>query len=212
MSLDATIWAWSQDLRPTQKLLLLSLADRAGENMTCHPSNKRLSADTGLDPKTVTKGLQQLQEKGLIRDTGERKGERMQVRVWELINVPVRESTPLFPAKDTKNGAFIEHRKRCTEPPNSNNLTENLKIAGEGIRGDIWRKWTAYYLELKPNTTLTTLKAHAAKLRYYDDKTQMLMVNQSIERGWASIYEISKPKQEPKPKGVIIDKSWHDEV
>ena len=44
MSLDATLWAWKQKLKPAQKLLLLSLADRAGENMECYPSVKRLES------------------------------------------------------------------------------------------------------------------------------------------------------------------------
>ena len=54
MSLVATRWAWSlRGLRPAQKLVLLSLADRAGEDGVCWPSIPRLARDTGLNEKTV---------------------------------------------------------------------------------------------------------------------------------------------------------------
>ena len=66
MSLDATIWAWSQQIRPTQKLVLLSLADRAGENDDCWPSIKRLEFDTGLNRKTVLKAIKDMAALGLL--------------------------------------------------------------------------------------------------------------------------------------------------
>lgn len=66
MSIDATIWAWRQKLSPTQKLILLSMADRAGEDYTCWPSNTRLCIDTGLNRKTVYAVIAQLVGMGLI--------------------------------------------------------------------------------------------------------------------------------------------------
>lgn len=80
MSLDATRWAWRQDVRPTQKLVLLSLADRAGENHECHPSIARLEADTGLYRETVMEAITDLESAGLLivdRQLG--KGNRYQL-------------------------------------------------------------------------------------------------------------------------------------
>lgn len=52
MSLDATRWAWLQGgIKPTAKFVLLSMADRAGEDHECYPSIKRLCDDTNLDRK-----------------------------------------------------------------------------------------------------------------------------------------------------------------
>lgn len=53
MSLDATRWAWQQAVRSTEKLVLLSLADRADETHCCYPSISRLVLDTGLNRKTI---------------------------------------------------------------------------------------------------------------------------------------------------------------
>ena len=84
MSRIATDWAWKTSLPAAQKLLLLSLADRADEEHCCFPSIKRLVNDTGLDRKTVQKWVNIMIEKGLIFDTGERRGKTKSVRVLRL--------------------------------------------------------------------------------------------------------------------------------
>lgn len=61
MSLDATRWAWKQDLSPTRKLVLLALADRAGEKHQCYPSIARLEADTGLYRETIMEAIAEMQ-------------------------------------------------------------------------------------------------------------------------------------------------------
>ena len=102
MSLDATNWAWKITLneklggsrKPLKRLLLLSLADRAGEDHCCYPSMARLERDTGLERKTVLKIIAELLEEGLIEDTGERKGTTKRVKVYRLIGVNGREMMP----------------------------------------------------------------------------------------------------------------------
>lgn len=67
MSIDATRWAWMQSsLKPTEKLVLLSLADRAGEMHECYPSIARLVSDTGLHRETIMTCVAVLERKGLI--------------------------------------------------------------------------------------------------------------------------------------------------
>ncbi|MDF7630469.1 helix-turn-helix domain-containing protein [Erwiniaceae bacterium L1_55_4] len=84
MSRIATDWVWNLDLKASQKLLLLSLADRADEYHCCYPSIMRLIKDTGLDKKTIGKWIGQMIEDGLLTDTGERKGATKRVRVLRL--------------------------------------------------------------------------------------------------------------------------------
>lgn len=66
MSVDATRWAWSQSIKPSEKLVLLAMADRAGESNDCWPSISRLVNDTGLDRKTVLAVIGRLEEIGLL--------------------------------------------------------------------------------------------------------------------------------------------------
>lgn len=102
MSLDASIWAWKTRqkqkqggaLKPLKKLVLLSLADRAGETHECYPSIARLVEDTEMDRKTVLKIIDELIEDGFIIDTGKREGRTKQVKVYLLIGVKGRETVP----------------------------------------------------------------------------------------------------------------------
>lgn len=111
MSLDATRWAWGvSGIRPAWKLVLLSLADRAGEARTCWPSLGRLAADTGLDLKTVRRALNELCGRGLIsRDSRPGRGYVYTlpgVRGGEGASVRVPSSIADFPAAgDSSPGA-----------------------------------------------------------------------------------------------------------
>lgn len=104
MSLDATNWAWKVrqkqkrggSTKPLKRLVLLSLADRAGEDHCAYPSIARLVEDTEMDRKTVLKIIDELIHDGLIEDTGERKGRTKQVKVYRLIGVNGRETVPMM--------------------------------------------------------------------------------------------------------------------
>lgn len=101
MSLDATNWAWKTRQKktpggaskPLKKLVLLALGDRAGEDHSCWPSMERLERDTEMDRKTILKIIAELQNDGLIADTGERKGPTKRVKVYQLKGITGREET-----------------------------------------------------------------------------------------------------------------------
>ena len=92
MSVDATRWAWLAPVKSsTQRLVLLSLADRAGEYHTCFPSVARITKDTKLNRKTIMKVIGELIEMGLVEDTGHKKGATKQVIVYRLLGIKTRE-------------------------------------------------------------------------------------------------------------------------
>jgi hypothetical protein len=66
MSLEATKVAWKIKLKSSQKLVILSLADRADSNNFCFPSISRLTEDTCLNRKTVLEAVRVLEELGHI--------------------------------------------------------------------------------------------------------------------------------------------------
>ena len=105
MSLDATIWAWRAEVdSSTQRLILLSLADRAGEDHKCYPSIMRMVKDTKMNRKTIIKVLDDLEKKALIKFTGRIVGNG--VKVYQLLGVVGREDEPTSTKKGTsgKNG------------------------------------------------------------------------------------------------------------
>lgn len=118
MSIDATRWAWSlQGIRPTQKLVLLSLADRAGENHVCWPSLQRLAFDTGLDVKTIRTCLIDLAQAGIVS----RREVRGRGYEYALIGVEGRE----------KQTILTDYRKNTPKKPFPENSTPTK--SGSGI-------------------------------------------------------------------------------
>ncbi|MDN5511446.1 MULTISPECIES: helix-turn-helix domain-containing protein [unclassified Acinetobacter] len=118
MSIDATRWAWTTSVKTSaQRLVLLSLADRAGEEHTAWPSIDRLAADTVLDKKTVQKVILELIKLGLISDTGERTGPTKRVRVLKLNGVKGREE---YTHNWDDSGSKKDAKSRTNTPKNGN--------------------------------------------------------------------------------------------
>ncbi|NUF23756.1 helix-turn-helix domain-containing protein [Acinetobacter oleivorans] len=158
MSLDATIWAFKAEVKTSsQRLVLLALADRAGESHKCYPSIKRMVKDTVLNRKTVIKVLDELEAISLIRFTGEITGNG--VKVYQLIGVMGREENDLTSPKkgtstnngtssnfgtgskngtSTNNGTATSPKNGTETSPNigTQNLSGNLSI--ESINKKTW--------------------------------------------------------------------------
>ena len=67
MSNRATLWAWEvSDLSPTQKLVLVKLADNANDDGYCWPSLPYLERHTGLSNSAVRTAIRSLEERGLL--------------------------------------------------------------------------------------------------------------------------------------------------
>lgn len=96
MSLAAMTWAFGIELRPAAlKFLLISLADNADDQGRAFPAIATLCAKTSLDRKTVIAGLDALERRGLLSDTGKRVGRTSQVKVYRLVG---------FASNNTENG------------------------------------------------------------------------------------------------------------
>jgi len=138
MSRIATSWVWEQTLKPSQKLLLLSLADRADEHHCCYPSITRLMHDTGLDKKTIGKWINEMIQQGLLIDTGERKGITKRVRVLKL-NLDF---------EFTQKG---DHSNKANKPK-TGNVPKNGNIPKNGCLNDPKNGSLNQSLESKNNT------------------------------------------------------------
>ena len=142
MSVDATKATWElkkYQITSSEKLFLLSCADRAGEEGICWPSLPRLAQDTCLDIKTVKSVRQSCINKKLIRYTGEFKGKTKQIPVMQLLYVKERHveennepqnglASDLNKPKTglgnkPKTGLVKEAQKRATESNTSFNLS-----------------------------------------------------------------------------------------
>jgi len=149
VSIDATRWAWTAPVKnSSQRLVLLSLADRAGEHHTAWPSIDRLAKDTALNEKTVQKVILELINLGLVIDTLERTGPTKRVRVLKLNGVKGREectsnrddsnikkpvnSKPNNP----KNGSIKQPQKRNDSNNGNNTESGTFNDPQNGILND----------------------------------------------------------------------------
>jgi len=66
MSVHISGAVWQLDLTPTQKLVMLALADQANDKGQCWPSVGNIEERTGLDPRTVQRVLRQLEKLGML--------------------------------------------------------------------------------------------------------------------------------------------------
>lgn len=144
MSLDATRWAWTAPVESCpQRTVLLSLADRAGEDHKAWPSIKRLEVDTKCDRKTIMKVLERLQEINLIRFTEETRGNG--VKVYQLVGVRGREDDLTSTKKgtstkigtSTKNGTSTS--TKIGTATSTKNGTQNLSIESTNESTNIYK-------------------------------------------------------------------------
>lgn len=144
MSLDATRWAWTAPVESCpQRTILLSLADRAGEDHKAWPSIKRLEVDTKCDRKTIMKVLERLQEINLIRFTEETRGNG--VKVYQLVGVRGREDDLTSTKKgtstkigtSTKNGTSTS--TKIGTATSTKNGTQNLSIESTNESTNIYK-------------------------------------------------------------------------
>lgn len=81
-SYRALEWAWTRDISPTSKLVLVNLAGRVDQAYSCYPSSRLISEETGLSRATVFRVLARLEADDLIliatrrRDNGSTRSSR----------------------------------------------------------------------------------------------------------------------------------------
>ena len=204
MSLDATRWAWKQNLDSKRKIVLLSLADRAGEYHTCYPSLSRLMQDTGITRRqTVIAILDELEAKNLIRFTGKTKGNG--VKVYELIGVIGRE--------DETSNKNVTSTKNDTATGNKNVTGTSNKIVTQNLSVKSTNESTKVSVPFDDFWNL------------YDKKRGD---KDKIEKKWQSLkdsereaimnhlplYKKSQPnkKYRKDPATYLNNKSWNDEI
>ena len=88
MSVSALTWAFAQEIRPaTHKFVLVALAHCCNEledPWQAWPSATDLKKKTGLERRVIFYALKDLKNQGLINPTGEFKGSKRQIPVYQL--------------------------------------------------------------------------------------------------------------------------------
>lgn len=235
MSVEATIATWrlsKKAVTSTEKLFLLSCANRADEIHECWPSIKRLSADTGMDRKTIVKIRQSVMDKGLLTYTGCFKGRTGQIPIMKLTYVDylaieyteeskrytIKSNSPKngtvkksnSPKNGTcnspKNGTLKQSQKRYSESKRKN-LKEEPNNPPKSPKGGCERFedfWSIYPIKKAKDSCLN--KWQREKLDLIADeiiaKLDMQILN---DRAWIEGFI-------PNPLTYLNGKRWQDEI
>lgn len=126
MSLDATRHAWSiAGLKSAQKLVLLSLADRADEDGQCWPSIARLCRDTGFCRATLFLHIKALIEQNIIQKIGHKN----RANLYQILNIPAREYKDLPSVSSAKYQTIqdLNSNKNQTIQPSSSAKSQTIQ-------------------------------------------------------------------------------------
>ena len=108
MSVKALNWAFSINIEPVKKVILLALADCADDDgKHCYPGYTHLARKASVCTKTIKRNIAHLVDLGLIKKHNRKKGRRYTSNEYELLlwrTVPLftgdKESLPKPVAKD----------------------------------------------------------------------------------------------------------------
>jgi len=210
LSLDATRWAWTQAVKPTMKLILLSLADRANETHCCYPSTSRLAQDTCLNRKTVLSGINKLAELGVISINKQRgKG-----NFYQLIGVECRASASTKNSTGPKNGTSPKSgtgsspNNGTTPVPktgheSTNNLPMNLPdYVDDELFNDFWQMRSGMKNIRQTERAMKLLLTELEKLKTQGNEPNEV-ISRSIRNSWKDFYPLSIQTQEPQPRRMF---------
>lgn len=125
MSIHAMTWAFAQrHISPTEKFILLALADHCDAEGTCYPSQERLAGRTNMSVRTVIRGMAALESKGFIT---RRRRSRVGRRITDVITLLMSAEVELEPlpdnlSDDTEGPPDIDDEPTChpdQKPPDT---------------------------------------------------------------------------------------------
>ncbi|MHB1285524.1 MAG: helix-turn-helix domain-containing protein [Leptospirales bacterium] len=106
MSLQAMDWALRtvQGITPTQKLILICLANHAGPEGTCWPSQNIISDYSGLSRETISRNLSDLEKRGFINSVQRRDESGRDLSKIYILNITKEEGLRTEPSSgETEN-------------------------------------------------------------------------------------------------------------
>ena len=148
MSFEALAWAGKcKTANAADKLVLFGLADRHNSEANgAYPSTAWLVEFTSLNRKTVIAALDRLEASGFISDSGERRGQTGQVKLYRLhldarVGDEYREKHYVYRLTDEATGEFYVGVRSCVGDVDADNYSGSGRWpTGAAFRGNKLRK------------------------------------------------------------------------
>ena len=217
MSSECTAWAWNQQLKGIDKLVLLAVADlaNAAHDWQIWASLQYLADKTGVSRDTVRRVLDRLP---MIEDTGQ--FSPAGTKIYRVLpEIPTQKAyippesaqldpfskgvAPCHPPVSQCNGGGLQPAMGGVAQSNTNtNRTRNINTKEttppivpplpDNLNLEAWEEFKEHRGNLrkegKAEFTPLAQKKAINKLCQYDQPTQQRMVDASIESGWTGIF------------------------
>ena len=194
MSIDATAWAWKQRVKGNDKLILLSLADRANETNRAWPSLHRLAFDTCLNIKTIKDGIKRLEAQGLITIHKEQKGDgRFSNNIYSLVGVDNREHQKAVEDTTKARKRATDHSPKTGHQKRATNLKENNQhitapLSNSKINPLAWKDFVEHRKNKKVELTELAVEKAVKQLEKLSFEEQSSCVDLSIVNNWTGLF------------------------
>ena len=92
-------------------------------------------------------------------------------------------------------------------PLKDRHINKDIQIKDKDIQIRGWGEWVEYRKEIKKKMTPATIKKQVKFLEAFDPKTQQAIINQSIQNGWAGLFELKEQNHGKPKRGAIKEVS-----
>ena len=184
MSSECLFWAVKTRVgNPQRKLILIALSDIANEKRKCWPSHQYLADVAECSTRSVIRHLEVLQAEGLIEieSRSTKKGTQSNMYTVKPSNLAVCQS-------DT-GGVTQCHRVGDTVSHNTL-IDTNKHICSN------WEDWVTHRKQMRKPLTEKTIKLQTNFLDKFDEETRVKIIEQSIFKGWAGLFELKGERNE----------------
>ena len=210
MSIKIMTAIWDgETLGPSERLVLLSLADHADDHGTCYPSMGRLAKRTGMTVRGVQKLIRSLTEDGYL---SVRIGAGINgVNVYR-VNPSPEPRSPLNAVPPEQNDTTPPNMVRNTPEPRSPKPSLTIKEPSSNIRailcevvsGEVADAFIEYRKAIKAKLTPRAATIIANKLR--GNPNADAVVDMAIEKAWRGIYpESFRPPGASAPNNLTAE-------
>jgi predicted transcriptional regulator len=196
MSIEASSWAWRLKIPPTEKVVLLAIADHADHEGRCWPGMEGLAEKAGVHRVTVAKVVKRLEDKGLLKverrhgsvEGAGRGGSRSNIyRLQMFESSRAQHSTFESSAQSFESSRTLpESSKNHQSHSFKRARGEHWGNAPEGVDPGAWEAWTRYKGGKPHKGTVTAL---GNKMRGWTPEQQRAAVEHSMANGYKGLFQ-----------------------
>ena len=185
-------------------LVYNSLCRHANIDQTSFPSIKLMTEELAVGRNTIIKGVQRLEQNNIIKigKTRNKNGKWLN-NAYTLLDKSVWKKNIQVLVKDTakKDNRVPLRTSPCPSQNKTKSSTRTLRKHIEGntfkethkeekLSHSIWNEWVSYRKEIRKKMTPRTIKMQKAMLGKYTRAEQKIIIEKSIQNGWAGLFEL----------------------